>query len=224
MGGHDAALFLFDVDGGFLDVGGLEGAEVVGGLEALVPGTAIHVGEGLHLGGGEEEVDALALVDPLLAAGGGVDDVFVVDAEDGLVLVLEGFRDVVDGVELTVEILELVEHFLIPEVGLLEVFDELAVEDDEVAGEVGFDVEVLASGSQITDIIFICGMGSRKLEGWWYRRMDLCFPGRWAGRYLGGIWRGCRGWRARLRRARCWRRSDWRGGPSRGRWPVGWCR
>ena len=31
LGGHDAALFLFDVDGGFLDVGGLEGAEVVGG-------------------------------------------------------------------------------------------------------------------------------------------------------------------------------------------------
>ena len=59
-----AALFLFDVDGGFLDVGGLEGAEVVGGLEAFVPGAAIHVGEGLHLGGGEEEVDALALVDP----------------------------------------------------------------------------------------------------------------------------------------------------------------
>ena len=143
LGGHDSALFLFDVDGGFLDVGGLEGAEVVGGLEALVPGAAIHVAEGLHLRGGEEEVDALALVDPLLAAGGGVDDVFVVDAEDGFVLVLEGFRDVVDGVELTVEIFELVEHFLVPEVGLLEVFDELAVEDDEVAGEVGFDVEVL---------------------------------------------------------------------------------
>ena len=142
MGGHDAALFLFDVDGGFLDVGGLEGAEVVGGLEAFVPGAAIHVREGLHLGGGEEEVDALALVDPLLAAGGGVDDVFEVDAEDGLVLVLEGFRDVVDGVEFTVEILELVEHFLVPEVGLFEVFDELAVEHDEVAGEVGFDVEV----------------------------------------------------------------------------------
>ena len=31
---------------------------------------------------------------------------------------------------------------MVPEVGLFEVFDELAVEDDEVAGEVGFNVEV----------------------------------------------------------------------------------
>ena len=91
---HDAALFFLHVDGGFLDVGGLEGAEVVGGLDALVPGAAIRsvqvaaCARTLHLGGGEEEVDALALVDPLLAAGGGVDDGFVVDAEDGLVLVL----------------------------------------------------------------------------------------------------------------------------------------
>ena len=146
---HEAAGFLFDVDGGFIDVGGLEGAKVVGGLEALVPGAAIlsvqvaACARTLHLGGGEEEVHGLGLVDPLLAAGGGGDDVLEVDAEDGLVLVLEGFRDVVDGVELTVEILELVEHFLVPEVGLFQVLDELAVEDDEVAGEVGFDVEVL---------------------------------------------------------------------------------
>ncbi len=81
-GGHDAALLLFHVDGGFLDVGGLEGAEVVGGLEAFVPGAAVHVGEGLHVRGGEEEGHALALVDPLLAAGGGVDDVFVALTEE----------------------------------------------------------------------------------------------------------------------------------------------
>ena len=104
MGGHDAALALFDVYGGFLDVGGLEGAEVAGGFEAFVPSAAIHsvqvaaCARTLHLGGGEEEVDALSLVDPLLAAGGGVDDGFEVDAEDGLVLVLEGFWDVADGV------------------------------------------------------------------------------------------------------------------------------
>ena len=98
LGGHNSALLFFDVDGGFLDVAGLEGAEVVGGFEAFVPGAAIHVAEGFHLGGGEEEVHGLGLVDPLLAAGGGVDDVFEVDAEDGLVLVLEGFWDVADGV------------------------------------------------------------------------------------------------------------------------------
>ena len=47
-----AALFLFDVDGGFIDVVRLEGAEVVGGLEAFVPGAAIHVGEGFEIRGG----------------------------------------------------------------------------------------------------------------------------------------------------------------------------
>ena len=55
LGGHDAALVLLDGDGGFLDVGGLEGAEVVGGLEAFVPGAAIHVAEGLEIRGGEED-------------------------------------------------------------------------------------------------------------------------------------------------------------------------
>ncbi len=58
-------------------MGGLEGSEVVGAFEALVPGAAVHVGEGLHVRGGEEEVHAPALFDPFLAAGGGVDDVFV---------------------------------------------------------------------------------------------------------------------------------------------------
>lgn len=38
--------------GAFLDVAGLEGAEVVGGFEAGGPGFAIHVTEGFHLGGG----------------------------------------------------------------------------------------------------------------------------------------------------------------------------
>lgn len=59
LGGHDAALLLLDVEGGFLDVGCLEGAEVVGGLEALVPCTAVHVAEGLEVRGGEEEIDRL---------------------------------------------------------------------------------------------------------------------------------------------------------------------
>ncbi len=123
LGGHDAALVFLHGDGGFLDVGGLEGAEVVGGFESFVPGAAIHVAEHLEVRGGEEEVDRLRLVDPLLAAGGGIDDVLVFDAEDGLVLVLDGLRDVVDGVELAVEVFELVHHFRAPEAGFLEVAD-----------------------------------------------------------------------------------------------------
>ena len=65
------------------------------------------------------------------------------DAEDGLVLRLDGLRDVIDVVELAIEVFELVDHFRGPEVGLLEIADELGVEDGEVAGEVGLHVEVL---------------------------------------------------------------------------------
>jgi len=54
-----ASDFFFHVDGGFLDVAGLEAAEVVGGFEAGVPGVAIHVTERFHVGRGEEEVDGL---------------------------------------------------------------------------------------------------------------------------------------------------------------------
>ncbi len=88
-------------------------------LQSHVPGAAVHVAQGLHVRGGEEEVDRLGLVDPLLAAGGGVHGVFEADAEDGLVLVLvlEGFRDVLDGVELAVEVFQLVEHVLVPVAG-----------------------------------------------------------------------------------------------------------
>lgn len=121
----------------------MEGAEVVGGLEALLPGAAIHVGEILHVGLGEEEVHALALVDPLLTARGGVDDILEADTEDGLVLLLELGGDAVDVFELAFEVFQFVDHFLVPQAGLLEVADELAVEDDEVAAEVALHVEVL---------------------------------------------------------------------------------
>jgi len=62
--------------------------EVVGGLEAFVLGAAIRsvqvaaCARTLHLGGGEGEVDGLGLVDPPVAAGGGVDDGSVRDGED----------------------------------------------------------------------------------------------------------------------------------------------
>ena len=76
LGGHHSALFFLHVDGGLFNVAGLEGAEVVGGLEAFVSGAAIRSVQAaacartLHLGGGEEEVHGLGWVDPLLAAGG----------------------------------------------------------------------------------------------------------------------------------------------------------
>ena len=78
----------------FLDVRGLERPEVIGRLEADMPGAAIHVAESFHVGLGEEEIDRLRLVDPFLAARGGIDDGSVTDGEYGRVLLLETLGDV----------------------------------------------------------------------------------------------------------------------------------
>lgn len=77
-----AGLFLHGYRG-FLDVGGTEGAEVIRGLEADVPGLAIHVAECLQIRSLQPEVNGLGLVDPLLTAGGGFDDPLEVDVEGG---------------------------------------------------------------------------------------------------------------------------------------------
>ena len=55
----DPAHFLLHLQGGFFDIRRLQGAEVIGGFEAGVPGVAVHVGEGFHVRLGEEEVDRL---------------------------------------------------------------------------------------------------------------------------------------------------------------------
>jgi len=129
-------------DGGLFDVAPLPGAEVVGRLETGVPGVAIHVAEGLHVGRGEEEVDALALVDPLLAARSGVDDGFVADFEDGFVLGFEVVGDALDVGEFAVEVFELVDHLRRPEAFFFEIIDENGIKDGEVASEVTFYEEV----------------------------------------------------------------------------------
>ena len=38
---------------------------------------------------------------------------------------------------------------------------------------------MLRGQSRITDIVFICGMGFRKREGWWGRWREFWCPGRW---------------------------------------------
>lgn len=98
-----------------------------------MPCSSVHVRESLHVGAGEEEVDGLGLIDPLLTAGSGVDDGVVADSEDGFVFLLEGVGDFFDVGEFTIKVLQLVEHFLVPEAFFLEVGNELAVEHDEVA-------------------------------------------------------------------------------------------
>ena len=84
----------------------------------------------------------MALVDPLLASGGGVDDGLVADFEDGLVLGLEVLGDAFDIGEFAVEVFELVDHVGAPETFLLEVVDKDRVEDGEVATEVTLHKQV----------------------------------------------------------------------------------
>lgn len=86
----------------------------------MSPGGAVHVGQGLHVGRGEEEVDGLGLVDPLLASCCGQYKPTVVNSESGLVLELEVFGDGFDLVELAVEVLEVFQHLLAPEAASLE--------------------------------------------------------------------------------------------------------
>lgn len=101
------------------------------------------MGHDFHVGFAEEEVDGLALVDPFLAAGGGVDEPLVVDLECRAVFVLDPGGDGFDAVEVAVVVFDFVHDFLRPEAFAFEVADHEGVEDDEVAGEVRLDVEVL---------------------------------------------------------------------------------
>ena len=83
------------------------------------------------------------LVDPLLAARGRVDDPLVVDVEGREVVLLQVGRDRLDVLQLAVEVLQVVDQVLVPEARALEVLHEEGIQDDELAGEVGFDEEVL---------------------------------------------------------------------------------
>lgn len=142
-GGADhAAHFLFVANRGLLDRGGAEGPEVVGGLEAGAPGVAIHVRHVLHVGRGQPEVYRLRLVDPFLAAGGGVHHPLGVDTKGGEVALLDVLGHAVDVLQLAVEVFEVVDHLLVPEAALLQVLHQEGVQYGELAREVGFDVDV----------------------------------------------------------------------------------
>jgi hypothetical protein len=114
-------------DGGLLDVRGTQRAEVIGRLETRPPSVLVHMGEGLEFGAWQEQVKRLRLVDPLLTAGGGINEPLVVDDEGRQVLLLENLGDLRDLLELTIEVLELLDHLLIPEAELLQVADQAAV-------------------------------------------------------------------------------------------------
>ena len=107
-----------------------------------MPGSAIHFADDAHVGLADEEVHGLGLVDPLLAARGGVDDELVPDGEDGAVLLADGFGDFLDVREFALEVFELFEHSGVPLADFFQVADEFRAEDGEFAAEVFLCVEV----------------------------------------------------------------------------------
>src|SRR5690606_27623151 len=134
---------LAGVDGGFLGAGRGQGKEVVGGFQATVPGHGVVHVDLLDAGAGDVEVQRLRLVDPLLAAAGGVDDPLGFHFEGGRVEVFELLRDALDLLYRTVVVLEVVDHHRVPQAARLEVANQVGVDHGEFAGQVRFHVQVL---------------------------------------------------------------------------------
>src|SRR5690606_22073519 len=134
---------LAGVDGGLLGAGRGQGTEVIGGFQTTVPGHAVGHVELLAAGTGDVEVQRLGLVDPLLAAAGGVDDPLGFPFEGGRVEVFELLRDALDLLHGTVVVLEVVDHHRVPQAACLEVAYQVGVDHGELAGQVRFHVEVL---------------------------------------------------------------------------------
>src|SRR5690606_17031328 len=130
-------------DGGFLGAGRSQGAEVVGGFQTTVPGHAVGHVELLARGAGDVQVQRLRLVDPLLAAAGGVDDPAGFHFEGGGVQVFQFLRDTLDLLHGAVVVLEVIDHHRVPQAACLEVANQVGVDHGELAGEVRFHVQVL---------------------------------------------------------------------------------
>ena len=131
---------------GLLDMRRAARAQVIGGLQAAGPRQAIERVELLAGGVGDIEVERLRLVDPFLPPRRRLDQPGAVDLERGGVERLEIIGDAVDRADAAVEIFEVVDHHLVPQPARLEVAHQKLVHDGEVAGHVGFDIEVLVGG------------------------------------------------------------------------------
>ena len=108
-----------------------------------MPGAAVHVRQGLHVGFAEEEVHRLRLVDPFLASRRCVDQGFKGDAEGGDITILELARDFVDSFQFAVKVLHLVDNLWLPKADPLEIVDEERIHHHEVAREIALGEHVL---------------------------------------------------------------------------------
>jgi hypothetical protein len=118
-------------------------AQVVGGLQALVPGQAVERVELLAAWIGDVEVERLRLVDPFLPTRRCLDQPGTVDLEGGSEERLEVVGDAVDPADRAVEIFEVGDHHLVPQAARLQLMHQCCVDHGEVAGHVRFDEQVL---------------------------------------------------------------------------------
>ncbi len=134
---------LAGVDGRLLGAGRGQGTEVVGGLQATVPGHAVGHVELLARSAGDVQVQRLGLVDPLLATAGGIDDPLGFHFECSRVELLEFLRDAFDLLHGTVVVLQVVDHDRVPQATRLQVANQVRVDHGELARQVRFHVQVL---------------------------------------------------------------------------------
>ena len=109
-----------------------------------MPGATVHVREIAHLIlRSQPEVYRLSLVNPLLATCGCINHPLRINTKGGKVLRLQMRRDAFDVFQLTIEILELVDHGCIPKTQLTKVADERGVQLNELSGQITLHEEIL---------------------------------------------------------------------------------
>src|SRR5687767_7173021 len=133
-------------DGGLLRRGRAQRAQVVGRLEPADPGELVGLVELLARRARHVDVERLRLVHPLLAPRRALDQPLGLDLEGGGVESADLRWDAVDLGERAVEVLEVRDHHLVPQVELLQVPHQELVRHRELARQVRFDIEVLVGG------------------------------------------------------------------------------
>ena len=121
---------------------GGHGAQVVGGLESAQPGQGVGVVQLLAAGTGDVDVQALRLVDPFLAARGGLDQPLRLHFKRRGVKGLQFLRHAVDLAQRAVEVLEVHHHHFVPQAEALEVAHQRGIDDGELAAQVALDRQV----------------------------------------------------------------------------------
>src|SRR5690606_647867 len=116
---------------------------VIGGFQTAFPGQLVQGIELFAVGFGHVQVQALGLVQPLLAPCGGFHQPAGVDVKGGGVAGFQYRWDAVDLLHATVEVFEVVDHHVVPQAFGFEIAHQGRVDHGELAGEVRFDEQVL---------------------------------------------------------------------------------